>query len=194
MIQLVDLFLIQYDVQLLLHSAGGGDPGNTGDAFQLVHQLFAQKFRQLHRVHAVHGDRRNGNGQHGGVDLQHIGRPHHLIPGGGKAGKALLNIHADGIQIHILLKFQHHHAVILRGGGGDLYNMLQGGHGLLQRAGQLLLHLFRACAGIGGHDHNVGEIHIGKQIRGHIQVRYHTQNQHRDHRHKHRQRLFNTKL
>ena len=181
-------------MKLLLHHTLGADSGHAGNTFQLVQQGVLQELGQLHRVHILHGHRSHHNRQHGGIDFQHIRRAHHLIPGGRQGADALLDIHTDGIQIHTLLKFQHHHGIIFAGSGGYFLNMLQSGHGLLQRFGHFRLHLFRAGTGIGGHDHHIGEVHVGKQIRGHFQISNHAQDQNGDHRDENGQRLFDTEF
>ena len=189
-VQLVDQLLIQHHVQLLLNFAAGGDPGDAGNALQFVHQRFIQEFRQLHGVHALHGYRRHLHGKHGGVDLQHVGRAHRVRPVGGQLGDLLLDIHAHGVHVDALGEFQNDHANVFAGNGGHLLNVIQRGHGLLHGSGDLLLHLFRACTGVGGHDQHVREIHIGKQVGGHAEIGHHAQHQYGDHRDENRQRLF----
>ena len=181
-------------MEFLLHCTGGGDPCHTGNAFQFVHQSFIEKIRQLHGIHSLFGHRRHGDRQHRGVDFQHIRRTHHVIPSGLQGGDRLLDIHADGVHVHRLLKFQHHHAVILTGGGGHLHNVLQSGHGLFQGPGDLCFHLFGTRSGISGHDHHIGKIHIRKQVRCHTQICHNTQDQHSNHRNKNRHRFFYRKL
>ena len=193
-VQYINFILIQNDMQLLLHRAGGGNTRHAGDALQLVHQRFIQKFRQLRGQHSLHRHCRHFNRQHRGIDLQNIGRTHHLVPSGRQGTDGLLDIHTDGIQIHRFLKFQHDHTVVFTGCGGDLLDMLQCGHGLLHGLGDLRLHLLRAGTGIGGHNHHIGEIHIGQQIRRHFEIRHHTQHQYGNHRHKNGKGLFNTEL
>ena len=194
LIQCVKFFLIQNHMQLLLDGTGGTDPGNTRDAFQLVHEGFIQKFRQLHIGHAFHGHRSHFHRKHRRVDLQNIRRSHHIIPGRRQRTDVLLNIHTNGIHIDRFLKLQHNTAVILQRSGRNLLDMLQGGHGLLHGPCDLCFHLLRACAGIGGHNHHVRKVHVGQQIRCHLQIRHHAQHQDRNYRHKNRQRLFNTEF
>ena len=194
LVERIDLVLIQNDMKLLLHRTGGGDSRHTGNALQLVHQCLVEEVRQLCGAHSLFGHRRHGDGQHGRIDLQNIRSAHHIIPAGLQGGDRLLDVHTDGVNVHRLLKFQHDHAVIFTGGGGDFHNMLQGGHGLLQRSGDLCLHFFRTGARIGGHDHHIGKVHIREQVRRHTQIRHYTQNQYGNHRNKNRHRFFHRKL
>ena len=73
-----------------------------------------------------------------------------------------------------------------------LLDMLQCGHGLLHGLGDLRFHLFRTGAGIGGHDHDIGEVHVGQQIRGHPCIGYKSEHDHRDYRHEYSKRFFYT--
>ena len=181
-------------MELLLDHAGGGDLGHAGDTLQLVHQSLIEEGGQLHRIHPLHGHRRNRDRQQGGVDLQHIGSANHIVPLGRQCGDLLRDIDTDGVHIDRVFKLHEDHGIILTGGGGDLDNMLQRGHGLFHGFRDLGFHLLRACAGIGGHHHNIGEIHIGQQVRGHLEKCDHTQNQNCDHRDKNRQRFFDRKF
>ena len=177
-------------MQLLLHHALGADLGNTGNALQLVEQGVVQELGQLYRVHALHGYCRHFHRKHGGIDLHDIGGAHHVVPCCVQGGDILLDVHTDGVQIHRFLKFQYNHGIVFTGGGCDFLDVLQSGHGLLQGLCHLSLHLFGAGAGIGGHDHHIGEVHVGQQIRGHFQIGHHAQDQDGNHRHKNRQGLF----
>ena len=185
-VECIDQILGQHHMKLLGHSTGGADPGHTRHTLQLAKQAFVQVFRQCHRVHTVFGNGGHHDRQHGRVDLQYEGRLDHSIPAAGQGNNALLDIHTYGIQIDSLLEFQHNHTVILCRGGGDLLDPVQGSHRLFQGFCYFRFHLFRVGAGVGGHQYHIRKVHIGKQIRGHIQVGYHTQSDHRNYGNKDR--------
>ena len=67
---------------------------------------------------------------------------------------------------------------------------IQRGHGLLHGLGDVRLHGLGAGPGAGGHNDHIGEVHIGHQVRRHLQVRHHTQHQYGQHSHKHRKGFF----
>ena len=194
LIQSVNFLLLQHHMQLLLDFAGGSHSRHAGNALQAVHQGFVQKFRQGDGIFSFHRHCRHFYRQHGGVNFQHNGGAHRIFPTSGQAGDLLLNVHADGVHVHLLLKFQHDHTGIFTGGGADLLDVLQGRHGLLHGFADLRFHLFRAGAGVGSDNNHIGKVHIGQQIRGHPGISHHAQYQHRNHRYKHRQRLFNRKF
>ena len=194
LIGFVNEILIQDHVQFLLDGTGSGDSCHTGDAFQLVHQGIVQEFCQGDGIHALHGHAGHFHRQHGGIDLQHIGCSHRLFPGSGQHRDLLLNIHADSIHIHGILKFQHDHTDIFTGCGGNFLDMLQGGHGLLHGLCDLVFHLFRRGTGVGGHDHHIGKIHIGQKVRGHLCISHNTQHQNGNDCNEHGQGFLDGKL
>ena len=190
----VNFCLVKHYMELLLHRAGGGHPGNTGDALQFGHQGVVEEFRQRHGVLSLHGNGSHLHRKHGGVDFQHIGGANHTVPTGFQGGELLLNVHTDGVHVHRFLKLHHHHAVVFAGCGGHFLDVFQGGHGLLHGFGNLGLHLFRAGTGIGGHHHDVGEIHVRQQVGGHFQIGHHAQHQNGNDCNKNSQRLFDTEF
>ena len=186
----VQLLLAEDHVHLLLQNAADGHAGHTCDALHLTRQGLFHELRQLRHIHTLPGHGGDLHRQHGGVDLQHIGRAHGIIPAALEGGDLLLDVHACGVHVHPLLKLQHHHGHAVLAGGGDVLDLVQRSHGLLQGLGDVRLHRFRAGTHIGGHDDHIGEIHVGQQVRRHLQVGYYAQHQDGQHRHKHGERLF----
>ena len=188
--QSIQLLLAEDHMELTLHRAADGDAGHAGDALQLGGQGVVDEVRQLGDVLAVIGQGRHLHRQHGGVHFQHIGVAHGVAPGALQLVDLLLDIHADGVHIHPVLKLQHHHGHAVHGAGGDVLDAVQGGHGLLQGLGDVGLHSFGAGPGVGGHQDHIGEVHVGHQVGGHLQIGHHTQHHNGQHRHEHRQRLL----
>ena len=188
--QRVHLLLIQNDVGLPGQRAGHRDAGHTGDALQLAGELVRHQIAEGVHIRALLGHGGHHHRDHGRIDLQHIGCAHHVVPLALQHGDLLLDVHADGVHVHAILKLQHHHGHAVLTGGGDLLDLIQRGHGLLHGAGNLLLHRLGTGAGIGGDDDHIGKIHIGQQVGRHPQIRHHAQHHHGQYYHKHRQRLF----
>ena len=178
-------------MELLLDHTGGGDLSHTGDALQLVHQSLVEEGGQLHRIHTLHRYRRHFHGQQRGIDLQHIGGAHHIVPLGRQCGDLLLDVNTDGIHVDGVFKFHEDHGIILTGCGGYLQDMLQCGHSLFHGFRNFGLHLFRACAGISGHNNHIRKIHVRQQVRGHFKIGHNAQNQNGNHRDKNCQRFLN---
>ena len=188
--QIIQLLLAEDHMELMLDRTADGDTGHAGDALQLGGQGIRDKVGQLRDVLAVVGQGRHLHRQHGGVHFQHIGVAHGVAPGALQLVDLLLDIHADGVHVHPVLKLQHHHGHAVHGAGGDVFDAVQGGHGLLQGLGDIGLHGLGAGPGVGGHQDHIREIHIGHQVGGHLQIGHHPQYQNRQHRHEHGQRLF----
>ena len=176
------------------HRAGDGHAGHAADTLQLVGQLVGHQIAQVVYVHSLPGHSSHHHRQHRGIDLQHVGRAHHVVPLALQHGDLLLNVHADGVHIHAVLKLQQHHRHAVLAGGGDLLDLIQRGHRLLHGLGNVRFHRLRACAGVGGHDDDIGKIHIGDQVGRHFQIRHHAQNNDRQHHHKDGQRLLHAEF
>ena len=73
-----------------------------------------------------------------------------------------------------------------------MLDLVQRGHGLLHGLGDFRLHGFGTCSGIGGDNDHIGEVHVGQQIRRHLEVCHHTQHHNGQNCHKNRQRFFYT--
>ena len=186
----VQLFRVENHMELAIHRAVDVHAGHAGDARQLLGQGLVHEVADLVHVLAVVADGRHHHGQHGGVDLHHVGGGHGVAPLAGQGGELLLNVHGNRVHVHPFFKFQHHHGHAVAAGGGDLLDVLQRGHGLLHRPGHLLFHALRAGAGVGGDDNGIGEVHVGQQVGRHFDVRHHAQHNDGQHRHKDGQRLF----
>ena len=194
LIQHIDFILADDHMQFLLDDAAGGDPGHATDALQLGHEHILHEIRQLIHIHVLHGHGADLHGNHGRVDLQHIGGAHSVLPARLQNTDFLLDVHADGIQVHIVLKFQHDQGIVGAGVGDDIFYVLQGGHRLLHGLGDGLLHGLRTGTGIGGHDDHIGEVHAGQQIRGHPGISNDAQNQNGHGGTEDRQRFFDAEF
>ena len=190
----VHFLLAQDHVHLPLHQPAYGHAGHARDALHLARQRVFHELGKLRHVHLVAGHGGHGHRQHGGVNFQHIGRAHGVVPAALESGDLLLDVHARGVHIHALLKLQHHHGHAVLAGGADVLDLVEGGHGLLHGLGDVALHGLGAGARVGGHDDHIGEVHIGQQIRRHFRVCHHAQHQYGQHRHEHRQRLFHAEF
>ena len=167
--------------------------GHAGDAGQLGAELIVHKVAQLAHVHGVAADGGHHHRDHGGVHLQYVGGGHAVVPLALQRGDLLLDVDAQRVHIGPVLKLHDHHGDAVLAGGLDLLQLIQRGQSFLQRLCDLLLHAFRACAGIAGdHDH-IGVVHVGHQVGGHFQIGHHAQYQNGQRHHIDGQWFFHTK-
>ena len=181
-------------MELAIDIAADGDSCHTGDAVELAGQRVADEVGKHRNVLAVIGHGGHLHRQHGGIDLEDKRSADGISPTALQGAELLLDVNADGIHIDAVFKFQHDHGHTVLRGGGDGLDLIQRGHGLLHRSGHIRLYRLGTGAGIGGHDNDIGEIHIGHQIGRHLQIRHHAQHQHSQHGHKDGQRLFNAEF
>ena len=89
--------------------AADRDARDTADALELARQLIRDEVAQLLHVRPVARDGGNQRRDHGGVHLEHIRRGDCVVP-------ARLQVDADGVHVHAVLKLEHHHrdAVLTR--------------------------------------------------------------------------------
>ena len=187
------LLLVQHHVHLAIHGAHDLHAGHAGDARQLAGQLAVHEVAELAHVHVAAADGGHHHGDHGGVHLQNIGGGHGIVPLTLHRGHLLLDINAQRVHVGAVLELHHHHGDAVLAGGLDLLQLIQRGQRFFQRLGDVLLHAFRACAGVAGDDDDIGIVHVGHQVGGHFQIGYHTQNQDRQRHHIDGQRFFYTK-
>ena len=96
------------------------------------------------------------------------------------------------MDIDVVLVFQNDKAVVFVALAGHVLYTIQGGKAVFQRLGHIAFHLFRAGAGVGGNDQQVGQVHIGQQVCLHAGQAYKSQHHHQYDRHKYGKWLFNT--
>ena len=185
---------IEDDMHLPRQRTGDVHAGHAGDTRQFLLQLLVDEVAQLLYLHALIADGRHHDRQHGGVNFHGIGSGHCVVPAALQRRQLLLDVEAEGVHIRAVLKLQHHHGSAVLGGGGDGLDMIQCGHGFLDGAGDLLLDALGAGTGIGGHHDDVGEVHVGHQVRRHLHIGHHAQDDHRQRNNEHRQRFFHTKF
>ena len=190
-VESVNFVLTQPDGNALFHIAAGGHAGHAFNALQFGHQFRVQQIGKGSVVHAVHFYGGNGNGQHTGVDLHDVGRAHHIVPAAGDRIELLPNIRGKGIHIGVIGELEHNLGGVLLGDGVDLLHMIQRSHSLLNGPGDLLLYLFRSRAGIGCDDHGIGQIDVGKKVRGHPGKSHGPQDQSNHNAHKNGHGLLN---
>ena len=186
----VHLLLIQYHVGLAGQRAGHRDAGHAADALQLAGELIGDEVAEGVNILPLLGHRRHHDRDHGGIDLQHVGRTHRVGPLALQNRNFLLDVHTDGVHVHAVLELQHHHGNTVLRGGGNSFDAVQRGHGLLHGPRDGLLHGLGAGARVGGDDDHIGKVHVGQQIRCHPQIRHHTKHNNSQHHHEDGQRLL----
>ena len=193
-VQGVDLIFIQFDLYPLEYQARFGHGSHAVDPFQFNGKGIVYKGAQLQRILSFIADRRYQRGDQIAAQLRYHRGADGIVPGGGKGADAPLDIHHGHIGVHTILKGQQYDGIVFGAGGGDLFNIVQRGHGLLQRLGNGAFHFFGAGSRVGSHEHNIGKAHFRQQIGGHFGNGNISQHQDQDHGYQHRKRLFYTVL
>ncbi len=186
----VDAALVDGHIHLLRNHAGGRDGGHAVDGLVLRHQLLLDIARELEDVHVVanHGD--DGHRQHVGIDLHDGRRADGIAPCRRQRGDLGVDLDHGGVHVRRVVELQHHQRQVVAGLGRYVLDVRQRGERRLHRPRHLILHLLRRRADIGRVHDDVGEVHVGQQIGGHVRERNHAQNQHQNHAHNDRIGLF----
>ncbi len=193
-VQGVDFVLAQAYRDAFLHIAADRHAGHALNALQLGEQLSVQQVGQLDVVHALHLHGRHSDWEHTGVHLHDVRGAHHVVPAAGDRVQLFPDIRGEGVHVGVICKLQHHLGAVLPGHGGNLLHMVQGCHSLLNGPGDLVLHLLGGRARAGGDNDRIGQVDVGKQVRGHAGKGHSAQNNGDNDPHQHSQGFFDAEL
>ena len=171
----VDAALLDGDVDALLDHAGGLRRGHAVECLEGGHQLVLHVVGKGQYVHVVPGDGEYGHGQHVRVQLHGHRRAHVVVPVAPKLVQPGGDFNEGGVHVRAVVELHDDHGNVVPGGGGDLLDIVQRGEGGFHRTGQIVLHLLRRRAHIGGVHHHIGQVHAGQQVGGHVLERNDTQ-------------------
>ena len=167
-VQHIDAILLDGHVDLLRDQARRGDGRHAVDGFILGDERFFNVFRQREDVHIVHRHGYDRHRQHVGIDLHDGRRADIVAPRRGEGRDFGVDFDHRGVQVGGVVELHHDQREVVAGGGRNLLDVGQRGKGGLHRSGDLGFHLFGRCADIGRIHDDIGKIHAGQQICGHI--------------------------
>ena len=176
-VERVDLLLIQFDPDLAFHQAAAGDRGNAVHPLQRRNDRFGGKAGKRFPLHSIAAHRQHHNGQHIGIQLHQYRTAGAFRQRAGDLIQAGAHFDHGGIHAGAFFKFQHYDADVFLRNAGDVLDPAGGGQRRFQRLGHALLHLLRAGACVCGVSDDIGQVHAGQQVGGHIDKRHDAENE-----------------
>ena len=176
----IEFLLVDIDIDIAFRRTREGDISDTVNMVQLRHHLVVEDLVQtrirLIRRDGVLADRHRTRGEF---------EDHRL----GAVVRQVVRRHIDE-RTHVVhrlfhvttpLQLQRHHGDIILGLRSDVFEVIDGGQGVLHDLRHVGLHLARRCARIGSHDRDIRRVHLRELVSRQLQETKYTDD---DDRHK----------